>query len=286
MEVNAGFPWCTEQHLDLYLDEGGTAVDRKSTEFFVKRAEHDDFSVYTDGGSGNYYGVLRNRVLRDAGVDLFESSNAEDQLGIDGEVGGRWWLSASTNETGGSLASETFHANLDATLRQFARMYADRGGQFVSTGDDSGVASDFTEAFPNWVMPLIKRFAEKYAFSAFWQPRGLPNYGDYRYWMMQGNLKDILAMKLSRVISRSFSTPSRRPTRPSPTLTGRMAPRSRASMPYSRRISKPSTRPSWPMSSAFGSAADKIPHHRRAEHGLGHGSRASKPSIRDCWCRG
>jgi len=194
--VNVGKPWCTEQHLDLYLDDGGAAVDRKTAEFFVNRAEHDDFSVYTDGSSGNYYGVLRNRVLRDIGVDIFESWNAEDLLGVNGDIGGRWWLSASTNETGGSLASDAFHKNLDATLQQFARMYAARGGRFISTGDDSGVASDFTDTYPNWVMPLIKRFAAKYRYQDFWQIRGVPNASDYAHWMWSGKLSDILAMKL------------------------------------------------------------------------------------------
>src|SRR6185437_2566557 len=151
----------------------------------------------------------RRQAMRSFGVNVFENtSNPEDVLGDGCDLATRYWLSGSSNETGGSVASDVYHRDLAKTFRRLTRTFASRGATFVSTGDDSGVSSDFDRNYPNWVMPLMKRFAEKYppasragdrypiAPAAFFKERGLPSSGEYWRLLWNVTLQQIKSMKL------------------------------------------------------------------------------------------
>jgi len=201
--------WNTYHRLDMYVDDGGLVQDRATKSFYVDHAPHDDFTVFTDGEGVGHYGSLRRQILRSFGVNLFENSgNPEDILADGGDLGCRYWLTGSTNETGGSLASDVYHRYLFDTLQKFTQTYARRAAMFVSTGDDSGVQSDFVDNYPNWVMPLVRQFAQKYppvsregdrypfVPSEFFRSRNLPSYGEYWRFLWNTALNEIKNMKL------------------------------------------------------------------------------------------
>jgi len=200
--------WFTYSKLDLAVVHKGRAVAVKTVEVFTPSRAADDFTVFTDGGGNHAYGDLRHRVLREYGSNLLEpSGNAIDSLACGADITTRYWLSHSLNETGGSLASDVYHRKLDATMRTVAGFLAAKGGRFISTGDDSGVAFEFASTYPNWVMPLIGGLARKHGFTihptygtpvvdrAFFTKRGLAH-GEYWRWLWRASVNEIINMTL------------------------------------------------------------------------------------------
>src|SRR6185437_3155208 len=117
--------WETYHHLDIFIDDRGVAQDRASRPFYVKHAPHDDFTVFTDGEGMGRYGSLRRQAMRSFGVNVFENtSNPEDVLGDGCDLATRYWLSGSSNETGGSVASDVYHRDLAKTFRRLTRTFA------------------------------------------------------------------------------------------------------------------------------------------------------------------
>lgn len=209
VEMPLARAWYTYQRLDVFVESAGTVQDRATTAFYFRHPEREDFTVFTDAADNNRVGALRQSILRDFGIGLFETNGTTDEmLGNGGDMAMRYWLTGSHNMTGGSLASETYHTNLAETFRKLATDATTRNVRFISTGDDSGVQADFAENYPNWVMPLVKRFAEKYpsvprpgdrypmAPAEFFKARGLANGGEYWRWMWNMDVKALLAMKL------------------------------------------------------------------------------------------
>lgn len=191
----------------LYNEEG--IQDIKSIPVFIIKKKFDNFTVFTDGSGKNRYGFLRHQILKNYGINLMEvNGNPFDIYSSGIDIVKRYWLTHSSNETGGSIASEIYHKGLSKTLKTISHIVSENGGRLISLGDDSGVIYDFTNNYPNWVLPLIKLFSEKYPpklntiyFSLyvprdFYKKRGLPYYGEYWRWLWRTNHKELVNMKL------------------------------------------------------------------------------------------
>jgi len=199
----------TYNKLDIYLYKNGLIQDINSIPIFVIRKEFDDFTVYTDGEGNNKYGFLRHQILKEFGINLMEvNGNPFDIYSSGIDIVKRYWLTHSSNETGGSIASEVYHKGLSETLKVISDIISKKGGRLISLGDDSGVSYDFVNNYPNWVLPLIKLFSEKYSPEIheryfypyvprdFYKKRGLPYYREYWRWLWRTNYKELINMKL------------------------------------------------------------------------------------------
>lgn len=193
--------------LEVFLVSGGTDLDTRQTHFYVPHTQPDDFIVYTDGDCRNLNGMRRYEVFREYGVNLIEvHADPRETIASGFDIGYRYWLTHCNQMTGGCLSSPSYHKGLRRTFADRARLYGPFGLKFFSTGDDSGVAGDFCECFPNWVRPAITKLAEKYAgqrypdgrldFNKFYTDHDLGRMGEFWRFMWRANLPMMTGMKL------------------------------------------------------------------------------------------
>ncbi|NLF30421.1 MAG: hypothetical protein GX591_05985, partial [Planctomycetes bacterium] len=203
--------WHTFQNLDVFLEQDGRVLDRRSHTFFYRHPERDDYAIFTDSDATGRILDHRQEILRGYGIQLFQGNGAPELLAKGGDITTRFWLSGSNNRTGGSLASDAYHRGVAATFRHIATQLRERNGRFVSTGDDSGVASDFASNYPNWIPPFFRRIRQKYEAAGvgaaeYRRQRGLPGGGNSFFWWMDSvNVPELVSMKLQPGDLRDFT---------------------------------------------------------------------------------
>lgn len=193
------------QVFEAELLHRGVAVDRESAAFFVPRPCEGELFIYTDGQARNLFGKRRFDIYREYGVTAVElqsdgGSGVLPDLAMASGLhpGYRIWITHCNAYTGGCISSRTYPPALSRSYRSVAKLLNPYGLKFFSIGDDSGVASEFCECWPNWIRSYIEKQADRYKgdFNAFLKAHEMPRkWGAFRYMAMQGTLKEIAEIK-------------------------------------------------------------------------------------------